>query len=120
MFVKRLSANATLPKRATPGSAGYDLSSAQALVIPPYGKGLALTDLSIAIPIGNYGRIAPRSSVGWKSHIDIGCGVIDEDFRFINFCFFFHFHFLGATLESSFSTFRNMNSKLKLEIALRN
>jgi len=31
--------------------------------------------------IGYYGRIAPRSSVAWKHHIDVGAGVIDEDYR---------------------------------------
>lgn len=42
---------------------------------------LVKTDLSIAIPEGYYGRIAPRSSLAWKNHIDVGAGVIDEDYR---------------------------------------
>lgn len=30
---------------------------------------------------GCYGRIAPRSGLAWKNHIDVGAGVIDEDYR---------------------------------------
>jgi dUTP pyrophosphatase len=33
------------------------------------------------IPSEYYGRIAPRSSLAWKNHIDVGAGVIDEDYR---------------------------------------
>lgn len=42
----------------------------------------AQTDLSIAVPEGHYGRIAPRSSLAWKHHIDVGAGVIDADYRY--------------------------------------
>jgi len=35
----------------------------------------------LAIPSGFYGRIAPRSSLAWKNFIDVGAGVIDEDYR---------------------------------------
>ena len=30
---------------------------------------------------GTYGRIAPRSGLAWKKHIDVGAGVIDADYR---------------------------------------
>ena len=36
---------------------------------------------SIVVPAGNYGRIAPRSGLALKNHIDVGAGVIDEDYR---------------------------------------
>lgn len=35
----------------------------------------------MAIPEGNYGRIAPRSGLAAKHHIDTGAGVIDSDYR---------------------------------------
>ena len=35
----------------------------------------------MAIPHGNYGRIAPRSGLAAKNFIDIGAGVIDSDYR---------------------------------------
>jgi len=39
------------------------------------------TGLAVAIPEGNYGRIAPRSGLAFKNFIDVGAGVIDEDYR---------------------------------------
>ena len=79
--VRRLTAHACLPKRSTPLSAGFDLASAVDLVIPAHGKALVKTDIALALPSGCYGRIAPRSGLAWKSHIDIGAGVIDADYR---------------------------------------
>lgn len=81
LSVKRLSQSATLPHRSTPGAAGYDLSSAVNTVIPARGKEIVKTDLSIAVPEGTYGRVAPRSGLAWKHHIDVGAGVIDSDYR---------------------------------------
>ena len=80
LFVKKLSENATLPLRASEGAAGYDLFVAEDCTI--YGRRrLIATDIAIAIPRGYYGRIAPRSSLAWKHCIDVGAGVIDEDYR---------------------------------------
>lgn len=79
--VKRVSSNAIIPFRASKGAAGYDLSSAKDMTVPAHGKALIPTDLIIAVPEGTYGRIAPRSSLAWKSHIDVGAGVIDFDYR---------------------------------------
>ncbi|XP_016506765.1 deoxyuridine 5'-triphosphate nucleotidohydrolase [Nicotiana tabacum] len=79
--VKKLSENAVLPSRASPLSAGYDLSSAAETKVPARGKALIPTDLSIAVPQGAYARIAPRSGLAWKHSIDVGAGVIDADYR---------------------------------------
>ena len=38
------------------------------------------TDLAMTVPPGTYGRIAPRSGLALKYSIDIGAGVIDEDY----------------------------------------
>ena len=62
-------------------AAGYDLSSATDTKVPARGKALIPTDLSIAIPEGTYGRVAPRSGLAWKHSIDVGAGVIDADYR---------------------------------------
>lgn len=80
MLVKRLSEHATIPKRAHPGDAGLDLSSAKSLICPAHGKCLVPTDLSIRVPFGTYGRIAPRSGLAWKNHLDVGAGVIDKTY----------------------------------------
>lgn len=78
--VKRLSDSAILPRKGTVGSAGYDLYASTECCVPAKGKALVKTDISMAIPYGYYGRIAPRSSMAMK-HTDIGAGVIDSDYR---------------------------------------
>ena len=79
--VKRMNVNAKLPVRGSSGAAGYDLSAAQAAVIPAHGKCLVKTGLAISMPPGCYGRIAPRSGLAVKKFIDVGAGVIDSDYR---------------------------------------
>ena len=61
-------------------AAGYDLYSAYDSVIPSQGKVIAKTDISIRVPDGTYGRVAPRSGLSAKHHIDVGAGVIDQDY----------------------------------------
>ena len=39
------------------------------------------TDLSIAVPEGTYGRVAPRSGLAVKHFLDVGAGVVDADYR---------------------------------------
>ncbi|KAK6245384.1 hypothetical protein SCA6_008474 [Theobroma cacao] len=77
--VKKLSEKAVLPSRGSPLAAGYDLATDTK--VPARGKALVPTDLSIAIPEGTYGRVAPRSGLAWKHSIDVGAGVIDADYR---------------------------------------
>jgi dUTP pyrophosphatase len=79
--VKKLSSNAQIPVRASEKAAGYDLFAAYQVEIPKRGKALVGTDIAIAIPPGHYGRIAPRSSLASKFGLDVGAGVIDEDYR---------------------------------------
>ncbi|MFS7962750.1 putative dUTP diphosphatase [Helianthus anomalus] len=79
--VKKLSEKAVLPSRGSSLAAGYDLSSATDTKVPARGKALVPTDLSVAVPEGTYGRIAPRSGLAWKHSIDVGAGVIDADYR---------------------------------------
>ena len=79
--VRRFSTRATLPYRATPGSVGYELCAAEAVLIKGRGRRCAVsTDLCIAPPPGTYIRIAPKSSLS-ASGIDIGAGVVDPDYR---------------------------------------
>ena len=79
--IKRLNVNAKLPVRGTEGAAGYDLSAAQAAVVPAHGKCLVKTGLAMAIPPRCYGRVAPRSGLALKKFIDVGAGAIDADYR---------------------------------------
>ncbi|RLU26321.1 hypothetical protein DMN91_000115 [Ooceraea biroi] len=77
----KLSDKAFAPVKGSEYAAGYDLRSAYKYIIPAHGKELVKTDLQIEVPPGTYGRVAPRSGLAWKNHIDVGAGVIDADYR---------------------------------------
>ncbi|TAQ84836.1 hypothetical protein B7494_g6840 [Chlorociboria aeruginascens] len=81
LLIKKLSDKARLPTRGSAFAAGYDLYAARETVVPARGKALVETDLSMAVPGGTYGRIAPRSGLASKHMIDTGAGVIDADYR---------------------------------------
>jgi len=49
--------------------------------VPARGKFIVPPALAVALPEGCYGRIAPRSGLAWKSHIDVAAGVVDRDYR---------------------------------------
>lgn len=76
LFVKKLSDKATLPTRGSEEAAGLDLYASAAITVPPHGKALVPTDISIDVPAGHYGRVAPRSGLAVKNHINVGAGVI--------------------------------------------
>lgn len=78
---KRLSEHATLPTRAHPGDAGYDLYAAYDATIPEHRTIMVKTDIAVAIPEGYYGRVAPRSSLAYKHGIRVEAGVIDAGYR---------------------------------------
>ena len=81
LFVKKLYEKALLPVAGSAHAAGYDLHAVEDAVVPARGKALIGTGLAFAIPVGNYGRIAPRSGLAVKHSIDVGAGVIDADYR---------------------------------------
>lgn len=81
LFVKRLNGHGYIPKRGSSGAAGYDLYAAENVCILPQHRGLVGTAISIKVPPGTYGRIAPRSGLSVKHEIDVGAGVVDEDYR---------------------------------------
>lgn len=68
------------PAKATLSSAGFDLCSVEAVEIPPGGRALISTGLSMRCPTGTYGRIAPRSGLSIKYGINVLGGVIDPDY----------------------------------------
>jgi len=81
LLVKKLVDNAMVPTRATEGAAGYDLASVEKIVVPSLGRAAVPLGVSIQVPRGTYGRIAPRSGLAFKYGIDVLAGVIDEDYR---------------------------------------
>lgn len=81
LIVKRLSPFGFLPTRGSSRAIGVDLYSAHLeVVVPAKGKALIYTDIAVKLPRGTYGRIAPRSGLALHKFIDVGAGVIDEDF----------------------------------------
>ena len=80
LLMKLVSRKAIIPTRASELSAGLDLYALETTLIQSYGKGVLPTGISIKLPPGTYGRIAPRSGLSLNSHISIGGGVIDEDY----------------------------------------
>ncbi|TIB02372.1 hypothetical protein E3P94_01160 [Wallemia ichthyophaga] len=81
LLVKKLCPQAQLPARGSADAAGYDLFSVEKKVIGAGDKALIDLGISISVPAGTYGRVAPRSGLAAKHHIHTGAGVIDADYR---------------------------------------
>lgn len=73
--------NAVLPVRGSQKAAGLDLHACEEIIIPPRKHLLVPTGIQVAIPEGYYGRVAPRSGLAYKFALDVGAGVVDEDYR---------------------------------------
>jgi dUTP pyrophosphatase len=78
---RKLHPQAQLPVRGSREAAGVDLRSIETLRIPARGRAVVRTGLSVAIPRGFYGRVAPRSGLAVKHGLDVLAGVIDSDYR---------------------------------------
>lgn len=50
-------------------------------VLQPQERKVFLTHIALAIPVGWYGRIAPRSGLAAKHGIDVLAGIIDAGYR---------------------------------------
>jgi dUTP pyrophosphatase len=79
-FLKRDS-KARVPVQAKKGDAGYDLFATKMVKIRPFERIVVPTGLSVEIPEGYYGRIAPRSGLAVKKGLDVMAGVIDSGYR---------------------------------------
>jgi dUTP pyrophosphatase len=73
--------NAKPPTKKSALDAGYDLSAAEAVTLPPRGRAIVPTGLRISLPEGYYARIAPRSGLAVKHCIDVAAGVCDPGYR---------------------------------------
>ncbi len=62
------------------GDAGYDLKAAYSALIKPGDHKLIKTNITLKMPKGYYGRIAPRSGLAYKCAIDVLAGVIDVSY----------------------------------------
>lgn len=75
--------DAQIPKRGTHQAAGYDLTSAEDVVIPAGGRALVHTGLWVAPPKNCHIEIRPRSGLALKHGITVlnTPGTIDADYR---------------------------------------
>lgn len=71
-----------LPLRGSASSAGYDLASAEEVLIKPGEIKLLNTGLKVSIPKGEMLLVFPRSSLGLKKGLILSnaVGVIDSDY----------------------------------------
>ena len=77
---RKLREGAHSPTRATLESIGYDLKSPQRCEIKPKTSVAIATGLAIEVPIGHYGRLAPKSKLAWEYSMIVLGGVIDPDY----------------------------------------
>ncbi len=72
-----------LPSLATPGSAGYDLASAETATLQPMERKLIRTGLQIALPPGYECQLRPRSGLALRDGITLPNtpATIDSDYR---------------------------------------
>lgn len=80
---RRLRPEAQEPTRAHAGDAGYDLRSVEEMSLPPGGRALIRTGVSVAIPEGYAGLVLPRSGLAMRHGISPvnTPGLIDSGYR---------------------------------------
>lgn len=83
--MKKARPNAVIPRRATPKSAGLDLTACidAPLTVKAGERALIPTGIAISLPEQSVGLVFARSSLGTKHGIALsnGVGVIDQDYR---------------------------------------
>lgn len=78
--IKLLSENATMPKRDRL-DAGYDIYSAETVILEPQEKAVIKTDVAVNIPEGYVGLLTSRSGVSSKTYLVIETGKIDAGYQ---------------------------------------
>ena len=83
--VKKVKDNAILPTRGSEKAAGIDLYACidEPVNVAVGNTVIIPTGIACEFPVGYWGMVVPRSSVGIKRHLTLpNCvGIIDEDYR---------------------------------------
>ncbi|HDZ8756122.1 TPA: dUTP pyrophosphatase [Staphylococcus aureus] len=79
--VKLLSKDARMPERNHKTDAGYDIFSAETVILEPQEKAVIKTDVAVSIPEGYVGLLTSRSGVSSKTHLVIETGKIDAGYH---------------------------------------
>jgi dUTP pyrophosphatase len=79
----RLHPDATLPERAHPGDAGFDLRSVVDVEVGPGERAMVPTGVAVAIPDGLAGLVLPRSGLASRHGLTLANapGLIDAGYR---------------------------------------
>jgi dUTP pyrophosphatase len=81
--IRKLHADAVIPRYATDGSAAFDLVAVEDVIIAPGETALVPIGLSFEIPVGYEMQIRPRSGITKNTKLRVGNApaTIDSDFR---------------------------------------
>ncbi len=82
--MKRLDLDLPLPAQAHAGDAGIDLHARVDVVLPAHGgRVLVPTGIAVAIPVGFFGQVVPRSGLALKHGVTLvnTPGIIDSGYR---------------------------------------
>lgn len=81
--VKKLSHTATIPSYGSDYAIGLDLYAdiPETILLYSGERIVVSTGIACAIPLGYYGRVAPRSGLSVNKGFDVLGGVIDSDYR---------------------------------------
>jgi dUTP pyrophosphatase len=80
LLIKRLDSNTKLSIKRSDLAAGIDIMANQDMIIHPGERSPVNTGITLVAPPGTYARIALQSGLAVKDGIDMGAGVIDEDY----------------------------------------
>ena len=79
-YFQKLSERAVSPRRATPGSVGYDLFAPVDFQLQPKEQKTIFIDLAIVPPEGYYAQLMSKSGLTVLYELEVKAGVIDPDF----------------------------------------
>lgn len=79
--IKKLAADAILPKYANPYDAGMDLYALETVTLQPNERQSISTGIAMAIPPGYVGLIWDKSGIAGKHGLKTMAGVIDAGYR---------------------------------------
>ncbi len=82
--IQRLDLDLPLPAAAHIGDAGIDLHARIDIVLPAHGgRALVPTGVAVAIPVGFFGQVVPRSGLALKHGVTLvnTPGIIDSGYR---------------------------------------
>lgn len=81
--VRLLDPDVPLPEYAHEGDAGADLVAAEDVELPPGGRALVRTGVSVALPVGYVGLVHPRSGLANRLGVTVlnAPGTVDAGYR---------------------------------------